>query len=135
MTRRERSKLLPLFGGLVPILAALVAGELLRVVGVPLPGSVIGMVLLAIALATRVLRPEGVRPASRLLVGNMSVLFVPAGVGVMAYGELLSRAWLPVLLAVVLSTTLVLLSSGPLQRGFQHILSRDAARTRRGKAG
>jgi len=131
----EREGLQPLFGGLVPILAALLAGELLHLTCVPLPGSVLGMVLLAAALALRVTRPERVRPASRLLVGNMSILFVPAGVGVMAYADLLSRVWLPIVSAVAVSTSVVLLCAGPLQRSAQRLVLRRRAGGKREDAG
>ncbi|HUX12852.1 MAG TPA: CidA/LrgA family protein [Spirochaetia bacterium] len=125
----------PLFGGLVTIFVALAAGDLVHSAGVPVPGSVLGMVLLAVALAVRITRPAQVRPAANILTRNMSILFVPAGVGVMTYADTIARAWLPILLAIVASTTLVLVITGPLQQRLQRRLGTASAKARRGDSG
>lgn len=70
------------------ILACQLAGEVLtRGLGLPVPGPVLGMVALFAVLALRARLPEppawlGVEPVGRFLLANLSLLFVPAGVGV-----------------------------------------------------
>ncbi|HLM67511.1 MAG TPA: CidA/LrgA family protein [Longimicrobium sp.] len=82
----------------------------------PLPGSVVGMLMLAAALRLGLIPESTVRPAAELLIRNMALLFVPAGVGVMAYGGLLAREWLPIVVAGAASTVAVLLVVGWLQQ-------------------
>ena len=74
-----------------------------------------GIILLAVALKLKVVRREWVEAAANLLVENLSLLFVPAGVGVMAYFGVIERSWLPIALSVLVSTLIVLLFTGVVQ--------------------
>ncbi|MEI9982712.1 MAG: CidA/LrgA family protein [Aliidongia sp.] len=89
-------------------------GELLRAAfGLPLPGPVIGMLLLMALLVWRGAATEG--PLDRVaggLIGNMGLLFVPAGVGIIAQLALLRRDWLPILAGLVVSTVVGLVVTG-----------------------
>lgn len=88
-------------------------GSIASVLLVPMiPGNVIGMVLLTIALATRLVRQHQVEPAADLLVDNLAFLFVPAGVGVMSYAGVIAREWLPLSLSVLVSLIVVLVVTG-----------------------
>jgi holin-like protein len=91
-------------------------GRIADAARLPLPGSVVGMLMLAAALRLRWLPERAVRPAAELLVRNMALLFVPAGVGVMAYAGLLRREWLPIAAAGAVSTAAVLVAVGWLQQ-------------------
>jgi len=80
------------------------AGELLaRGLGLPLPGPVIGMVLLLIALAHPVVRAS-VAPVADFLLGNLALLFVPVAVGVMSYLPLLRQYGVRLMVVLVAST-------------------------------
>lgn len=80
------------------------AGELLvRGLGLPLPGPVIGMVLLLIALAHPAVR-AAVAPSAELLLANLALLFVPVAVGVMSYLPLLRQYGLRLAVVLVAST-------------------------------
>ncbi len=73
-----------------------------------LPGSLWGMALLFLAL--RLGLPEAwVAPAAGILLRRMALFFVPVGVGVLAYAELLASHALAVALALLLGTALTLL--------------------------
>ena len=103
--------------GLLILLAFLFAGGWIAdAARLPLPGSVVGMLLLATALRLRWIPRQAVEPMAELLIRNMALLFVPAGVGVMAYGGLLAREWLPIAAAGVAGTVAVLLAVGWLQQ-------------------
>ena len=103
--------------GLLILLAFLWLGDgVARAARLPLPGSVAGMLMLAAALRLRWIPEAAVRPAAELLIRNMALLFVPAGVGVMAYGGLLGREWLPIVAASAASTLAVLLAVGWMQQ-------------------
>lgn len=101
------------------LLAFLFAGDgLARVLHLPIPGNVVGMVLLAAALQWR-LPVAWVRPSSELLIRHMSLLYIPPGVGVMAFFGLIRREWLPLAAAGVVGTVAVLLVVGLLQQGME----------------
>ena len=50
--------------------------------------------------------------AAELLLSNMALFFVPAGVGVMVYGDLIAAEWLPITVATVVSTFVVMFVTG-----------------------
>ncbi len=81
------------------------AGELLCWgLSLPLPANVVGMILLLLAFSSGFVEVEWVSEASDLLLSHMALFFVPAGVGVMVYFNLLEKEWLPIVGSTVLST-------------------------------
>ncbi|MFO1424797.1 MAG: CidA/LrgA family protein [Candidatus Competibacteraceae bacterium] len=94
-----------MIGALAILLMLQLVGEVaVRWSGVPLPGPVVGMLLLFLALRWRQELPDALRAVAETLLSHLSLLFIPAGVGIMQYGALLSQEWLAVVAAVVLST-------------------------------
>lgn len=84
-------------------------GETIALVFVlPVPGPVIGMGLLFAALLWRGGPSQPLRETAHGLLGHLSLLFVPAGVGVMLHADRISEEWLPILVALVASTLLAL---------------------------
>lgn len=116
--------------GFLIIMIFLFGGDALRLAGVPLPGNVIGMVLLAAALRLRVVRREWVAPAATFLIDNLSLLFVPAGVGVMALFGVIERSWLPLSVSVLGSTLVVLAATGLLEERLGRLFARIRRRQR-----
>jgi holin-like protein len=80
-----------------------------------LPGSVIGMILLFLSLFFKILNPENVRSAATTITKNMAVFFVPAAVGLMAYGELVSENLVAIVLAISISTILTIITVALIQ--------------------
>jgi|ERR1035437_55540 len=80
-----------------------------------LPGSVIGMILLFLSLFFKILNPENVRSAATTITKNMAVFFVPAAVGLMAYGELVSKNLVAIVLAISISTILTIITVALIQ--------------------
>lgn len=76
--------------------------------GIPVPGPVVGMLILALLLALRGQVPERLRQTCQTLLSHLALLFVPAGVGVILHLERVQAEWLPLLAAIVLSTWLTL---------------------------
>ncbi len=82
-------------------------GEILAgLLSVPIPGPVIGMALLFITLLIRGGPSEELRSTSNTLLQNLSLLFIPAGAGLLLHLHRLADDWLPITLAVVISTLL-----------------------------
>ncbi|TRW76421.1 CidA/LrgA family protein [Lactococcus lactis] len=67
----------------------------------PVPGSILGMILLFLALQFKILEFRHVDEAGSFLINNMTILFLPAGVGIMAKWNLISHFWTQILLIVV----------------------------------
>lgn len=93
-----------LLRGFALLLLCQSAGEaLVRLTGLPLPGPVLGMGLLLLALRWPALRGPTEVAADGLL-GHLSLLFVPVGVGVITHLDLLAEYGGRMLIAIVVST-------------------------------
>ena len=88
-------------------------GELIvRLTGVKLPASIIGMLILTLLLKLKVIKLEWVRGLTDFLIANLGFFFVPPGVALMLYFDLIKAEVLPIALATLLSTIIVLLITG-----------------------
>jgi holin-like protein len=76
--------------------------------GLPVPGPVVGMALLFVSLIVRGRVTEELASTAKGLLRHLSLLFVPAGVGVMAHLNRLASEWLPITVSLVLSTLLTI---------------------------
>lgn len=107
------------------LFAFLAIGEfIVSVTGVPVPSSIIGMLLLASALKFRLVRLLWVDKIADFLVKNLGFFFVPAGVGLMRCLDLLADQWLPIVAASVISTFIIILVTGRIHQAVRHRLSR-----------
>lgn len=92
------------------IIGCLALGEgIVWLTGVPVPSSILGLLLLTAGLQMGVIKEEWVGTLSDFLTHNMGFFFVPPGVALMLHLELIQREWLPITVAVLVSTLLVLL--------------------------
>lgn len=94
---------------MIPALATILlfqlVGEVMaQALALPLPGPVLGMIGLALALATSPRLLALLRPTAEGLLSNLSLMFVPAGVGVVANLDVLRAAGPALLVALVVST-------------------------------
>lgn len=91
------------------ILACQFAGEVIvQVVHISFPGPVLGMVLLLGLLVVWGDLPEDLEKAGDALLSNLSLLFVPAGVGIMGSAGILKANLLPLGAAIVCSSLLTI---------------------------
>lgn len=91
--------------GISYLLVFQLVGEVLsRLLELPVPGPVMGMVLLFAFLAWRKGPPKGLRLASEGLLGHIALLYVPAGVGLMTHYRLIASDWAAIVVALVVST-------------------------------
>ncbi len=98
-----------MIGALTVILCCQLVGEVVsHALGLPVPGPVLGMGLLLAGLAVWPRLGALVRPVAMGFLGNLSLLFVPAGVGVVGHLDLLQREGLPLIVAIVGSTVLAI---------------------------
>lgn len=84
-------------------------GEFLSMISpVAIPGSVIGMVLLFVALHFKWVKMVQVEEVGTWLTDNMAIFFVPAGVGLMTNFDILGDIWWQLLVTIVVTTTLMI---------------------------
>ena len=95
------------------IFGCLAVGELMVwLTGIAIPSSIIGMLLLAALLQTKVIKEEWVKGMSDFLISNMGFFFVPPGVALMLYLDIIKAEFIPIAVATVVSTVLVLIVTG-----------------------
>jgi holin-like protein len=102
------------------LLCQLIGEVIVHGLGVPVPGPVIGLMLLLLLLLARdrfallargPLQGEGIENVSRGLLANLSLLFVPAGVGVVQKLDLLADRGVAILLVLAVSVVVTLLAT------------------------
>lgn len=93
-------------------------GELLHaVLPLPVPASIYGLVLLAAALLTGIVKIEQVKQTGDFLSGLFPVLFIPTVAGVMEVWELIQGNLLPIVIALVPVTWAVMAVAGKVTQG------------------
>lgn len=84
-----------------------VLGEGTRVLfHLPIPGSILGILFLFLAFEMRLVKPEYLGGTGDFLLNNLTILFVPAGVGLLAYFGDIATIW-PILLGAVVICSIV----------------------------
>lgn len=92
------------------VLGMQLTGEgIARIAGFSVPGPVIGLVLLALLLAALPSLRKVVEPLANTLLGHLSLLFVPAAVGLIQHLGVFANDLWPLILALSLSTLLTLI--------------------------
>ncbi len=110
----------PMLGAITLLLVYQLAGEVVvQLAGLPVPGPVVGMLLLFLTLLLRGSAPAGLRDTSQTLLSHLSLLFVPAGVGVLLHFKRLGAEWLPISVALVASTVLTIAVTALVMRWLQ----------------
>jgi holin-like protein len=95
------------------LFGCLALGELfVYLTGVKLPACIIGMLLLTLFLKWGWVKLEWVRGISNFLVANLGFFFVPPGVALMLYFDLIRAQLVPIVVATVVSTVVVLVVTG-----------------------
>lgn len=88
-------------------------GELIvYLTGIKLPASIIGMLLLTLSLKMGWIKLSWVKSMSDFLVKNLPFFFIPPGVAVMLYFDLIKASFVPILVAALGSTIIVIVATG-----------------------
>jgi putative effector of murein hydrolase LrgA (UPF0299 family) len=90
------------------IVLQLVGEVIVTTTGLPVPGAVVGLVLLYVILSVRGGASEEMARTTGFLLDNLALLFVPAGVGVIAYLPLIISRWEVIVTALLVSVTVTI---------------------------
>ena len=103
-------------GVFIILLMLLLGNGLSSAINGIIPGSVIGMVLLFLALLSKIIKPEMIRKPAGYLINHMSLFFIPAGVGLMTAWDLIASNWVSIIVSSAVSTVVVLAVVGLVQQ-------------------
>jgi len=93
------------------IFAICLVGEFLnRVVGVPVPGNILGMVILLVLLCSKIIKPEQISSVSSFFLNHLALFFLPPSVAIMAVGDDILSQW-PLLLILCIALTLITMAA------------------------
>ena len=95
------------------IFGCLALGELVvYLTGTDLPSSIIGMLVLTCLLKFKIVKLEKIQKISDFLVSNIGFFFVPPGIALMLYLDMIKEEFWPILVSAFVSTVLVLAVTG-----------------------
>ena len=114
-----------MLGFITLLMICQLAGEVIaRLAGLPLPGPVIGMALLFAGLLIKGEMPARLQATVQGLLDHLSLLFVPAGVGVMLHLSLIRDELLPVVAAILGSTVVTIAATALVMRAMARLIDR-----------
>ncbi len=95
------------------VFGCLAFGELVvYLTHIALPSSIIGLITLFVLLQTKVVKIKDIDNFGSFLIKNMGIFFVPPCVALLNYFEVLSQSIIPILVATLISTILVIFFTG-----------------------
>lgn len=100
------------------IMAFAFLGELLHhFIPLSIPASIYGIVLLFLALETKILKVSDIKETSSFLIAIMPLMFLPPAVGVIESWNMLRESWFPYVVVTLISTVVVMGVSGRVTQG------------------
>ena len=95
------------------IIAISLVGELLnRIIPLPIPASIYGMVILFTALCTGLIKLSAVRETGKFLIYIMPMMFIPATVGLLESWSIMQDFLTAIIVISLVSTVLVMVLTG-----------------------
>jgi holin-like protein len=115
---------------MLPALTALLVCQLIgetvvRLLELPLPGPVLGLVLMLAVLALRRGVPGNLDVTANGLLRHLSLLFVPAGVGVLQHLARIEAEWLAIAAALLVSSVSTIVVTAVVMRGMIRLMKLD----------
>ena len=85
--------------------------EIITFLGIPFPPPLLGMLILTALLCTGVIKENYIEDICTALIDKMALLFLPAGVSMILYLDVIKAELLPISLTVILSSVIILCST------------------------
>lgn len=113
-----------ILNGITILLIYQLAGEIsVLLLGIPVPGPVLGMIMLFLTLLVRNRSSESLDATATALLSHLSLLFVPAGVGIIVHFDRIIEEWIPLTAALVVSTVVTMMATAAIMRGSTRLSS------------
>lgn len=114
---------------LLIILTFCFAGELLHdLIPLPIPANIYGIILLFLALESKLVRPENIQQTSDFLIGIMPLMFLPSAVGLMNIWDSMKGSVVQYIIIMLVSTFVVMAVSGWATQGVMRFKERGQQR-------
>ncbi|MFA9378965.1 MAG: CidA/LrgA family protein [Lachnotalea sp.] len=95
------------------ILTVTFLGEVLKyLIPLPIPASIYGLILMLVALKTKIIPLEFVQKTGRFLIEIMPLMFIPAAVGLIDSWDTLKSIFIPIIIITIISTIMVIAVAG-----------------------
>lgn len=102
-----------IFREAIIILGIYLIGELIsKGFSLPLPGNIIGMIILLVLLCTKVIKVEKIESISTFFLDHLSFFFIPAGVGLISSFDSIKNSLIYILLLCLITTAVVIIITG-----------------------
>ena len=88
-----------------------ISTEIIAFLGIPFPPPLLGMLILTALLCTGVIKENYIEDICTALINKMALLFLPAGVSMILYLDVIKAELLPISLTVILSSVIILCST------------------------
>ncbi|MFK5985414.1 MAG: CidA/LrgA family protein [Pseudomonadota bacterium] len=120
--------------GITILLIYQLVGEItVRLLQISIPGPVLGMIMLFLTLLLRKQSSESLDCASTALLSHLSLLFVPAGVGMIVHFERIANEWLAISITLLLSTIITMAATAAIMNAVNRIISKKKTTAREQK--
>lgn len=97
-----------LLGFGILILLQFISNQIINILPIKCPAPILGMILLVILLQAKIIKEAWIKNICELLLKHMALLFIPLFVGIIVYFDLIRTNILPILIAIFLITTLIM---------------------------
>ena len=95
------------------ILSIYLIGEIIsKALSLPIPGNILGMLILLLLLCTKVIKVDQIESISNFFLDHLAFFFIPAGVGLLTSFNLIKDSLLSILIICVITTAIVLVVTG-----------------------
>lgn len=102
-----------LFREALIVLGIYLIGEILSsTLSLPIPGNILGMVILFVLLCTKTIKVDQISNVTNFLLDHLAFFFIPAGVGLMSSIGIIKATWLQLLIVCIITTAVIIAVTG-----------------------
>lgn len=95
------------------ILSIYLLGEIIsKGLGLPVPGNIIGMIILLLLLCSNIIKLEKIETISSFFLDHLAFFFIPAGVGLITSFDLIKSSLIEILFICIVATSIVIVVTG-----------------------
>ena len=98
--------------GIIILGIYLIAEFISKFFKLPIPGNILGMLILLVLLFTKLIKLEQIETISNFFLNHLAFFFIPAGVGLMSSAGIIKDSWIRIILVSVITTLIVIAATG-----------------------
>ena len=98
---------------------------LVDVFNLPLPGNVLGMVILFLLLCFKVIKVEQIKTTANFFLDHLAFFFIPAGVGLISSFDVIKFIWIQLLIVCLITTIVTMVTTGKIVQMISKVKERD----------